>query len=398
MRARGQVPAVQCDAHLARGSNAHERQPHSRRCPLLGGLALLERLGQGAPGLTSEELRSILGARSVKGIGAALSGTRLSLRLEGIRLDEALVRRQVRGRSLWSVGPRIAQARHALEHARRMWTRRERKHRAPLEEAPPGHPGPVLVLRTLASRGATYAIDGGIAGLDARLDDEWFEFEAEADGPGSVGEICIDRIEPGSDGRSHPVPEGYVENGIWVRGRHDYANPRVAAIMGRGQHSTLLAWIGEARWFERRIVLVDAVRQVQEVRAQGWLVHDEQRRRWHAAGGDTRFRYVEWIGSGGPDGPSSAPPLRMRLRCWYEVVIETGAGKRVVLREEGLRGDDARTAARAIGRWRTRHARPANELVVVRGIRVAKRQPRPMPPVETDMEADGAIARRRDRD
>ena len=164
----------------------------------------------------------------VQAIGAALSGTRLSLRVEGIRLDEALVRRQVRGRSLWSAGPRIAQARHVLEQA--------------------------------------------------------------------------------------------------------------------------------------------------------------------------RFRYVEWIGSGGPDGPSSAPPLRMRLRCWYEVVIETGAGKRVVLREEGLRGDDARTAARAIGRWRTRHAQPANALVVVRGIRIAKRQPRPMPPVETHVDADGAIPRRRGSD
>ena len=260
-----------------------------------------------------------------------------------------------------------------------MWTRRARRDRAPLEEALPGHPGPVFVLRTLASRGATYAIDGGIAGLDALLDDEWFE--AEADGPASIGEIFIARIEPGPDGRARPVPEGYGENGIWVRGRHDYANPRVDAAMGRGRHSTLLAWIGEARWFERRIALVDAVRQMEEVRAQGWLVHDEQRRHWQAAGGEARFRYVEWIGSGGPDGPSSAPPLRMRLRCWYEVVIETGAGKRVVLREEGLRGDDARTAARAIGRWRTRHERPASELVVVRGIRIAKRQPRPVPSV-----------------
>ena len=304
------------------------------------GLAILERLGGDAPGLTNEEVRAILGARSVKGIGAALSGTRLSLGQEGVRLDEALVRRQVRGRSLWSAGPRIRQARHALEHARRMWTRRERGGRAPLDEAPPGHPGPVLVLRTLASRGAMYAIDSGIAGLDTLLDDEWFE--AEADGPGSIGEIFIDRIEPGRDGRARPVPEGYGENGIWVRGRHDYANPRVAGTMGTGRHSTLLAWIGEARWFERRIALVDAVHQVQEVRAQGWLVHDEQRRRWHAVDGE------------------------------------------------------ARTAALAIGRWRTRHARHGNALVVVRAIRIAKRQPRPMPPGETL--ADGAVSRHRGRD
>ena len=360
------------------------------------GLAILERLGGGAPGLTSEEVRAILGARSVKGIGAALSRSRLSLVQEGVRLDEALVRRQVRGRSLWNAGPRIRQARHLLEHARRMWTRRERRDRAPLEEAPPGHPGPVLVLRTLASRGAVFAVDGGISGLDALLDDDWFE--TEADGPGLVGEIFIDRIEPGRNRRARLVPEGYGENGIWVRGRHDYANPRVAGAMGTGRHSTLLAWIGEARWFERRIALVDAVRQVEEVRAQGWLVRDEQQRRWHAAGGETRFRYVDWIGSGGPDGPSSAPPIRMRLRCWYEVVIETGAGNRVVLREEGLRGDDARTAARAIGRWRTRHARRANALVVVRGIRIAKRQPRPTPSGESHAAADGAVSRRRGRD
>ena len=121
-----------------------------------------------------------------------------------------------------------------------------------------------------------YAIDGGIAGLDALLDEEWFE--AEADGPGSVGEIFIDRIEPGREERVRPVPEGYGENGIWVRERHDYANPRVAGAMGTGRHSTLLAWMGEARWFEQRIALVDAVRQVQEMRAQGRLVRDEQRR------------------------------------------------------------------------------------------------------------------------
>ena len=69
------------------------------------GLALLERLGRSAAGLTSEEVCSILGARNVKGIGAALSCTRLSLRVEGMRLDEALLRRQVCGQSLWSAGP-----------------------------------------------------------------------------------------------------------------------------------------------------------------------------------------------------------------------------------------------------------------------------------------------------
>ena len=50
------------------------------------------------------------------------------------------------------------------------------------------------------------------------------------------------------------------------------------------------------------------------------------------------------------------------------------------------------------GYWRTRHARRANALVVVRGIRIAKRQPRPMPPGETHADADGTVSRRRGRD
>ena len=32
--------------------------------------------------------------------------------------------------------------------------------------------------------------------------------------------------------------------------------------------------------------------------------------------------------------------------------LSSVTGKRIVLREEGLRGDDARTTSRAIGRWR----------------------------------------------
>ena len=61
------------------------------------------------------------------------------------------------------------------------------------------------------------------------------------------------------------------ENGIWVRGAHDYANPRVAGAIGTGRNPTLTAWIGDATWAERRIALVDAVAQVQKVRAESWL-------------------------------------------------------------------------------------------------------------------------------
>ena len=85
-------------------------------------------------------------------------------------------------------------------------------------------------------------------------------------------------------------------------------------------------------------------------------------------------------GARGFTGRRGAPPHRMRLRCWREVVIETGKRKRVVLREEGLRGDDARTAARAIGRWREVGEERADEPVAVREVRVARSQPRPSDP------------------
>ena len=63
------------------------------------GLDILERLSDGGTGLTSAEVAAILGARSVKGIGQALSRTRHSLSQAGIRFDEAVRRRVVGGRS-----------------------------------------------------------------------------------------------------------------------------------------------------------------------------------------------------------------------------------------------------------------------------------------------------------
>ena len=345
------------------------------------GLALLERLSETGAALTSEDVCASLGTRSVKGIGAALSGTRGSLGESGIRLDEAVQRRQVRGRTIWTAGPRIRQARHALEHVRRRWTRLERRERqdaVPLGDAPPGHPGPVLVLRALKSRGDVCRIDGGMAELDALLDDGWFEVEDE--GYAWIGEIFIDSIESGGESRAHPVPDGYGENGIWIRGSHDYAQPRVAGAIGTGRYSTMIAWIGEATWVERRIVLVDAVRQVGEARADGRLMSEEEQRQWRNVDTEQCSRYVNWIGARGLNGPRSAPPLRMRLRCWYEVVIETARRKRIVLREEGLRGDDARTATRAIDHWRKAQVQRATEPVEVREVRIAKSQPRPMPP------------------
>ena len=109
---------------------------------------------------------------------------------------------------------------------------------------------------------------------------------------------------------------------------------------------------------------VDVRRQVAKVCAENSRSFSrDEIERWQDIEAESCFRYVSWIGARGLDGPRHAPPLRMRLRCWYEVVIKTAKGRRTVLREEGLRGDDARTTSRAIGRWRKFQDKGAGEPV-----------------------------------
>ena len=293
-------------------------------------------------------------------------------------MNEAAIRRTVRGRSVWTGRARIRQAMHVLEQERYRWTDGDGREDVPIEDARPEEPGPVIVLRALKSRGNVYRIDGGMAELDEILKDERFEIgDARRE---SIGEIFVARIEPGKNGGEHPVPDGYGENGIWVRGEHDYAETRVPGAIGTGIWSTMIAWVGEATWVERRIAFVDAGRQVAKVRAENSRSFSgDAIEHWRDIQEDVCCRYVSWVGARGLDGPRHAPPLRMRLRCWYEVVIGTAKGGRIVLREEGLRGDDARTTNRAIGRWRKLQVKGESEPVAVREFRIAKRQPRPMP-------------------
>ena len=371
-RVRGAVRSREGRGRSLNGTN------HREVARYWAGLPLLVRLSEAGTELSSGEVGALLRTRSVKGIGAALSGTRDTLFAAGIRMDEAAIRRTVRGRSVWTGGPRSRQAIHVLEQERYLWTESGGRDVVPIEDARSGDPGPVLVLGALKSRGNVYRIDGGMAELDEILEDGRFEIgDARRE---SIGEIFVARIEPGKDGREHPVPDGYGENGIWVRGEHDYAEPRVAGAIGTGIWSTMIAWVGEATWVERRIAFVDGRRQVAKVRAENSRsLSGDAIERWRDIEEEACFRFVSWIGARGLDGPRHAPPLRMRLRCWYEVVIGTAKGRRIVLREEGLRGDDARTTSRAIGRWRKLQGKGAGEPVAVREFRIAKRQPRPMP-------------------
>ena len=345
------------------------------------GLSVLDRLCESGEPLPSQDVARILGARSTKGVGSVLRPTRDTLVRAGIRFDEAVSRRSVRRRTVWTAGKRIHQARHVLEIERRRWlARTPGEHRALTGEPAPSYRVPILVLRALKLSGDLYRVDGGMGELDWLLDQEMFEPSAE-ETFWNVGEVFIDRIEPAETVTEIPVPTGYEENGIWVRGKYDYAYPRVAGAIGTGRSPTIFTNIGTATWLERRMPLVDAKQQVDAVRSEGGFVSDRRKTSWRAVDQGQRFRYVNWI-SARPDlrTHTSAPPLRMRLRCWYDVVIEPPGGKRIVLHEEGLRGDEGRTASRAIARWRRIRGESAGRLVNVRDIRISRKQPRPMPP------------------
>ena len=253
------------------------------------GLSLLDRLAQDGTELSSEDVCATLGTRSVKGIGAALSGTRQTLHAAGIRMEEATARRTVRGRSVWIGGSRIRQAMHVLEQERYRWTGGGRDESA-TENVRPGETGPVLVLRALKCRGDVYWIAGGMAELDEILEDDLFEVrDARSE---TVGEVFAARIEPGEDGREHPVPDGYGENGIWVRGKHDYAEPRVPGAIGTELWSTMVAWVGKASWVERRLPFQDVRRQVAMVRAESsWSFAGDAIAQWRDVQPEARFRH-----------------------------------------------------------------------------------------------------------
>ena len=195
-----------------------------------------------------------------------------------------------------------------------------------------------------------------------------YRYEAEF-----PGEVFIERIEPGEDGRKIAIPGGYQENGTWVRGTFDQHTVHEGGPEGAG-----VGLVCEGAWFERRLALVDATRQVDELHARA-LAMRETMGFWKRADETTGFRHVQWVLLEPYKGPCSAPPLHLRIRCWREVVIEPVGRAPVRMLEEGLWGDDERTAKGAVARWRTQAPSRAGVPVTVRSVSLAKKQPAPMP-------------------
>ena len=343
------------------------------------GLDVLQELVEPGSELSSEEVSIILGTRNTKGIGAALSGTRDTLASFGIQRNEALIRSTRKGKSVWRAGPRIRQANHILQISRESWIKSSQFDQVPTDNVSPEYSGPVIVLRSQLFELDVFRFSGGIEQLELALEIGWKKDKSNT--YFHLGEVYVHCIEAGNDGVEHPIPDGYEENGIWGRGFWDHADPHVAGGIGTGINPTLSACVGEARWVERRIPYVNVERQIFKMRAScGHMIRSADAEKWQVLKPSRSIRFVHWMRSPRGKKHGSTPPIRMRFRCWYEIVIETTNGKRAVLREEGLRSDDHRTASRAIKKWRRCNGISDAEPISVAGFRISKKQPRPQDP------------------
>lgn len=254
------------------------------------------------------------GTRTAKGIGAAFSGTSMSLERAGIRPDETADRRTVRGGLLWTAGPRLRQTRQVLERARR-YRIKGACEEVPLKGPPAGDMRPVLVLRALGSRGNACRFDSSLAERAASPDDSLLDIPD--DDIGSIGETSRPphRARPRRGRSSGPRKlRGEREPGA----RRARLRPTPSRRSAR--HRAVSAAERAARRSApgaRRSALVAAASQVEAVCARRSRFPDRGHPGWREVGDGTRIRHGQRIGAHDPDGRWSAPPLQARLHCWY---------------------------------------------------------------------------------
>ena len=310
------------------------------------GLDLLERIAESRDGIGTAEVSTVLGLRSAKGIGARLRATRTEVESHGLRFEHAVVRTPGgRGAgSTWTAGPRLE---HALQVLRRTRRRIGQPFDRPREPWPgAGYTGPVLVLRAFLHSYELFAIPGGIDEARAivnDLDDPLIERPRTL----HLGEVYIERIEPGDGADEVAIPSGYERHGEWIRGRDDYGSIRTIPSNWSDPGYHLGVSFAEARLAERRLALRDPVEQTIQAAIDG---NREEDGRWKVLDGSKVYRYVNWMGT---RKKHYAPPVDLRLRVQCEAVVEPEGRRQQqqrqrqrILRFESLRGEQW-TGARA---------------------------------------------------
>ena len=324
------------------------------------GLDLLERIAESRDGIGTAEVSTVLGLRSAKGIGARLRATRTEVESHGLRFEHAVVRTPGgRGAgSTWKAGPRLEHALHVLRRTRRRIGQPFDRPREPWPGA--GYTGPVLVLRALLHSYELFAIPGGIDEARAivnDLDDPLIERPRTP----HLGEVYIERIEPGDGADEVAIPSGYERHGEWIRGRDDYGSIRTIPSNWSDPRYHFGVSFAEARLAERRLALRDPVEQTIQAAIDG---NREEDGLWKVLDGPKVYRYVNWMGT---LKKRYAPPGDLRLRVQCEAVVEP-EGRRQrqrILRFESLRGEEW-TGARAECRRQGFDVEGQRQLVEVR--------------------------------
>ena len=116
---------------------------------------------------------------------------------------------------------------------------REKEGAAPLDPVTGWASQPVLVFRELKTYSAIYHIDDGMDELACILDD--CAFEVDRDLGAHVSEVFIHGIFPGKGGGPLPIPKGYEEGGLWVRGQFDHTTRVAPTNLGRDRSPEIAA-------------------------------------------------------------------------------------------------------------------------------------------------------------
>ena len=348
------------------------------------GVRVLERLCERNEETGRDEMLALLGVSNGREIHSRLSKLFAELASEGgIRSREAIKRRGEGKRSTWSRGPRCAQALHIARLINKAWTDRRTPGRGRvITDVAPDAPGAKLVLRGTFCDGEIIAFTGGRQALAEALEDETLVYEGHWRDP---EEIWIERIEPRPRDPAPKIPFGYDENGVWIRGSLDHVAAEVPHEMLDHADRKLYAYVRRSEAFERTVTLDDAARQMDEIRTR-WMGRSDVSAWWRRINSAKPQSDVRWISTGPYSDRKWAPPVEMRARCWRDVTIRGANGTTATINVEGMRGDDARTAARAIARWRDEDPSRCGADVEVRSIRIAREQPRPVDPPDTEMD------------
>ena len=297
------------------------------------GLDLLEHIAATPDGIGTAEVSATLGLRSNKGIGSRLRATKTEVESHGVRFEHAVVR-ETGGRgagSTWKPGPRIDHAVHVLRRKRRWLEQPFERPREPWPDE--GYTGPVLVLRALLHSYQLFAIPEGIDEARAvvnELDEPLFDSPRTP----QLGEVFIERIEPGSGGDENAIPSGYERHGEWIRGYDDYGAIRTIASNRADPRYHLGVSFAEARLAERRLALRDPIEQTIQASIDGNREKDDL---WKVLDGSKVYRYVNWMGT---LNRRYAPPVDLRLRVQCEAVVEPAGTAPRTVRFESLRGEE----------------------------------------------------------